>query len=152
MLCCMIPSLIDLGPPTPWPVLPPGIHEATLAEIEERFATSPHRRWLFQGFRRVVVALVAAGCREIHLDGSFVTGKPHPEDFDGCWNPIGVSPEKLDPTLLDFGNGREAQKKKFHGEMFMSNFPAAPAGPIFLNFFQIEKFSGSAKGIILIRH
>lgn len=72
----MIPEFIDLGAPTPWPVLPPGIHDASLSEVSVRFATTPHRAWLFGGFIRVVEALTLAGCRDIYLDGSFITGNP----------------------------------------------------------------------------
>jgi hypothetical protein len=46
----MIPDLIELGPQSPWAVLPPGIHDATLEEVGLRFATTPHRKWLFDGF------------------------------------------------------------------------------------------------------
>src|SRR3546814_17377035 len=59
----MIPDLIDLGSLCPWAVLPPGIHDATLGEVEARFATTPHRQWLFGGFVRVAEALAFAGCR-----------------------------------------------------------------------------------------
>jgi hypothetical protein len=146
----MIPRLVDLGRPAPWPVLPPGIHDALLTEIEVRFAITPHRRTLFAGFVRVVQALTAAGCRTVYLDGSFVTGKPHPGDFDGCWELAGVDPARLDPVLLRFEDKREAQKSKFQGEMFIAEFSGAP-GLSFLDFFQIEKFSQRRKGIIRVR-
>ena len=102
----MIPTLVDLGPPAPWPVLPPGIHDASIDEIEVRFATTPHRRWLFEGFRRVAQALTDAGCSTLYLDGSFVTAKPHPGDYDGCWDHLGVDLVSLDPVLLRFENKR----------------------------------------------
>lgn len=146
----MIPDLVDLGSPAPWPVLPPGVHDATLAEIEVKFATTPHRRRLFAGFERVARALTIAGCQAVYLDGSFVTGKPHPGDFDGCWELAGVDPKLLDPALLRFENRREAQKRKFLGEMFIAEFPGAP-GATFLEFFQVEKSSGYPKGIIRVR-
>jgi len=59
----MIPRLVDIGPLSPWAVLPPGVHDATLAEIEMRLATTSHRRRLFEGFARAVAALEAAGCK-----------------------------------------------------------------------------------------
>ena len=64
----MTPDLIELGSPSPWAVLPPGIHDTTLTEVEARFATTPHRKWLFNGFVRMVQALSAAGCRYVYLD------------------------------------------------------------------------------------
>lgn len=145
----MIPDLIELGSPCPWAVLPPGIHDTTLAEVEARFATTPHRKRLFGGFVRMAQALAIAGCNYVYLDGSFVTAKPHPGDYDGCWDQVGVDPNKLDPVLLDFNNKRAAQKAKYLGEMFIAGMPNGPGGP-FLDFFQVEKSSGQAKGILRI--
>jgi len=145
----MIPHLIDLGGSTPWLVLPPGIHSATLAEVASVFANTPHRKRLFNGFSEVVLNLWSANCAQVFLDGSFVTNNPHPGDFDGCWDPNGVIATRLDPVLLRFENNRAAQKAKFGGEMFMSSMYAAP-GKTYLEFFQIEKYSGKNKGILLI--
>lgn len=145
----VIPDLIELGSLCPWAVLPPGIHDTTLIEVEARFATTPHRKWLLDGFIRVAEALALAGCRHVYLDGSFVTAKPHPADFDGCWDHVGVDPTKLDPVLLDFSNKRAAQKAKYLGEMFIAGMPNGPDGP-FVDFFQIEKSSGGPKGILRI--
>jgi hypothetical protein len=145
----MIPILVDLGSPAPWAVLPPGIHDASMAEIETRFATTPHRRWLFEGFRRVAQALADAGCSTLYLDGSFVTAKPHPGDYDGCWDHSGVDLALLDPVLLTFDNKRAAQKAKYLGEMFIAGSPDG-LGSTFLDFFQVEKFSGLAKGILRV--
>jgi hypothetical protein len=145
----MIPDLIELRSPCPWAVLPPGIHDTTLSEVEARFATTPHRRWLFDGFVRVANVLAKAGCHHVYLDGSFVTAKPHPGDYDGCWDHVGVDPAKLDPVLLDFSNKRAAQKAKYLGEMFIAGMPNGPDGA-FVDFFQIEKSSGQPKGILRI--
>ena len=43
-----------------------------------------------------------AGCRRAYVDGSFVTAKEVPGDFDGCWEAEDVDPDALDPVLLDF--------------------------------------------------
>jgi hypothetical protein len=143
----MIPQFVDVGASAPWPVLPPGIHDATLEEVEARFATTPHRAWLFGGFVRVVEELRRAGCVTVFLDGSFITAKPHPGDFDGLWDLNGVDPAGLDPVLLDFDNKREAQKAKYFGEMFLIQLPHQPG---LLPFFQNEKFSDAPKGIVRI--
>lgn len=145
----MIPSLIDLGSPAPWPVIPPGIYDATFSEIDAVFATTPHRTWLFQGFVRACNALKLAGGQIVYLDGSFTTGKDHPGDFDGCWDHVGIDFAKLDPVLLDFNGKREAQKRKYQGELFPAFSPNGPGGT-FLDFFQIEKFSGRPKGILRV--
>ena len=145
----MIPDLIELHSPCPWAVLPCGIHDTTIAEVEARFATTPHRKRLFAGFVRMAQVLAAAGCRYVYLDGSFVTAKPHPGDYDGCWDHVGVDHTKLDPVLLNFDNKRAAQKAKYLGEMFIAGMPNDLGGP-FLDFFQVEKSSGQPKGILRI--
>ena len=145
----MIPHLIDIGSGCPWPVLPPGVHKATLGEIDSVFAYTPYRKKLFSGFRNALSNLNEAGCKSVYLDGSYTTGKNHPEDFDACWDPDGVNLEKLDPILLDFSNNRSAQKKKYGGEFFIiSTF--AKSGITFLDFFQTDRYTGHRKGILLL--
>jgi hypothetical protein len=145
----VIPALIDLGMPTPWPVLPPGIHDATLSEIAAKFGTTPHRQWLLGGFVRAAQALGTAGCQTVYLNGSFTTGKPHPDDFDGCWDHVGIDFSKLDPVLKTFDPKRFTQKRKYFGELFPAGVQGAP-GLTFLQFFQIEKHSQRAKGILRV--
>jgi hypothetical protein len=141
----MIPDLIDIG--SIWKVLPQGIHEATIQEIEDVFSTNDHRRHIFSGFVEAVKALLKVGCKIIYLDGSFVTGKPLPNDYDACWCPSGVNLKELDPVLLDFSNKRIAQKQKYYGELFPVNAMACPSR-FFLDYFQTDRFTGKAKGII----
>ena len=95
-----------MAPGAPFLVLPPGIHWATLNEIETRFIATARRRWLFKGLVNAVDELRNAGCRRLFLDGSFVTAKEKPNDYDGCWDPSGVVAAKFDPVLLDFSDGR----------------------------------------------
>jgi hypothetical protein len=145
--CVVIPELIDVG--GPWNVLPPGIHDASLDEVKMQFATNPNRERLFDGFTRGFGILQDAGSKEVCLDGSFVTDKPTPEDFDCCWDAVGVDVAKLDPVFLDFSDKRAAQKEKYGGEFFPSGFEAAP-GEFFLNYFQKEKHTGKTKGILRV--
>ena len=144
----MIPDLIDTG--GPWPVLPPGIHDASMAEVERRFATNAHRKHLFDGLRKAVDALRRAGCGTIYLDGSFVTGKPKPADFDACWETDGVDDHRLDPVLLDFSDMRRSQKDRYGGELFPADAHASPQS-VFVDFFQVDKFTGRPKGVIRLR-
>ena len=94
-------------------------------------------------------SLRKAGCKRVYIDGSFVTRKAEPEDFDGCWEVDGVDPDKLDPVLLKFANRRAEQKAKYRGELFLADTEADPAGTCFIDFFQQDK-DGNAKGIIAI--
>lgn len=144
----MIPDFVDIG--GPWKVLPLGVHDATLNEVETHFATSVHRKRLFAGFKEGVLALRKAGCRKIFLDGSFITEKPVPYDFDVCWDTMGVDFAKLNPVFLDFSDNRKNQKDCFHGEFFPIHL-LADGKRIFLEFFQIDKDTGGAKGIICIK-
>ena len=96
-----------------------------------------------------MASLRDAGCKRVFVDGSFVTSKDAPDDYDGCGELEGVDPEKLDPTLLKFDNKRAAQKKEFFGELFIADARAHPSGTRFLEFFQRAR-DGNAKGIISI--
>ena len=65
--------------------LPPGVHWATWEEVVERFGGNAHRQSLLAGLKQALENLKQAGCRDFYLDGSFVTDKLEPEDFDGCF-------------------------------------------------------------------
>ncbi len=144
----MIPALIPLAG-SPWEVLLPGVHSATFAEVETTFAINTRRRALYEGLLFAAAALYLAGCDRIFLDGSYVTAKPLPGDYDVCWDPAGINPAKLDPVFSDFSNKRQAQKDKFKGEFFPSTMVNPPRQP-FVDFFQVDRFTGKAKGILLI--
>lgn len=144
----MIPPLVSIN--STWKVLPPGIHDATFIDVEHTFATNAKRKTLYKGLVKGCHALKIAGCSVVYLDGSYVTEKPSPGDFDVCWEPSGVDPAKLDPVLLDFSKMRRNQKMKFGGEFFPSSIKA-DGSCTFVDFFQIDKESGKKKGIIRIR-
>lgn len=130
--------------------LPPGVHWATWQEFVERFGLSPHRDKLLMGLRSALDVLKAAGCQAVYIDGSFVTTKSVPNDFDACWDIEGVNPDLLDPILLILKDGRVAQKAKYFGELFPAQFSDGITGLRFLEFFQIDKETGKLKGIIAI--
>jgi hypothetical protein len=130
--------------------LPPGVHPAEWAEIETRFGWTPHRQDLMRGFREGALLLKAAGCKAIILDGSFVTAKEMPGDFDACWSVNDVDPNKVDPVFFDFSNFRAAQKARFQGEFFPAEIPEGLSGKTFLEFFQIDKESGEPKGVVAL--
>jgi hypothetical protein len=130
--------------------LPPGIHKADWDELETRFNGSARRVELLAGLREALVVLRDAGCRTAYVDGSFVTAKEEPDDFDGCWDAMGVDASRLDPVLLDFVHPRTAQKERFGGELFLAAAPADPkSGALFLDFFQRDR-DGERKGIVKI--
>ncbi len=103
----MIPDFAESGN------LPPGIHSAVWDELETCYGGTPRRRILLQGLREGLKALQAAGCQRAYIDGSFVTEKLNPNDFDVCWDAVGVQGGLLDPVLLDMAHPRTGQKSKF---------------------------------------
>lgn len=129
--------------------LPPGIHAATWPEFVARFGGTAHRVKLLDRLWGAMASLRDAGCKRLYVDGSFVSAKQVPNDFDGCWELEGVDPEKVDPTLLDFEDIRAAQKKTFGGELFIADWRAEPSGTCFVEFFQRDR-DGNNKGIIAI--
>ena len=129
--------------------LPPGIHFGAWDELVARFGHTAHRQRLLAGLRAALQSLKYAGCRRVYVDGSFVTAKEQPGDFDGCWEVDGVDPDKLDPVLLEFANRRAAQRAKYFGELFLANAAADPSGTRFIDFFQRDK-DGQPKGIIAL--
>jgi hypothetical protein len=134
-------------------LLPPGIHWTTWEEFSQHFNLNPRREVLLVGLKAALDSLTLAGCTAVYIDGSFVTRKAEPNDFDGCWSGVGVDPTKLDPALLDFTNDRRAMKEKYGGELFVAETPADLEGRTFLDFFQAEirRETRIRKGIIGIR-
>ena len=130
--------------------LPPGVHWATWGEIFSTFGVTQWRRDLLRGLRAALEALQIAGCQRVYLDGSFVSSKTVPSDFDACWEEAGMDFTLLDPVLLTFDADRATQKAKFGGELFPASVTADPGGKIFLDFFQTDKDTGQRKGIIAL--
>ncbi len=90
---------------------------------------------------------VHSGCPGVYLDGSFVTSKEIPNDYDVCWDTAGVDQGKLDPVLVDEKFPRMKQKLKFGGEFFANN----PWGGWVIFFQQVkEPISRDRKGIVRI--
>jgi len=130
--------------------LPPGIHSATWDEIVKRYATTERRAELLDGLHEPIASLRRAGCARVYLDGSFVSEKELPGDFDACWEMSGVDAGLLDPVLLDFSDRRAAQKTRYGGELFPAQAAAEPTGTVFLDYFQRDRHTGDPKGIIAL--
>jgi len=128
--------------------LPPGLHDAPWGEVAQRFCGNGHRTRLAGGLLAALYNLAGAGCQLMLLDGSFVSQKNLPNDYDGAWDMRGVDPSRLDPILLDFTNGRAAMKSKYLGELFPVTAIAAP-GVRYRDFFMTDR-NGVAKGVINI--
>ncbi|MGL4611214.1 MAG: DUF6932 family protein [Trueperaceae bacterium] len=98
--------------------------------------------------RHALSDLALAGYKTVYVDGSFITTKATPGDFDACWDEEAVDWDALDETLLTFDNARAAQKLKYGGELFPMNAHADPWGNRFIDFFQVDKSTQQPKGIL----
>ena len=131
-------------------LLPPGVHWADWDELTDRLGKNPWSQYLMTGLRAALENLKGAECRTVYINGSFVTSKEFPNDYDACWEEPGVDPAALDPVLLTFDAGRATQKAKYMGELFPASIIADSGGLLFLEFFQTDKDTGRPKGIIAI--
>ena len=132
-------------------LLPPGEHESGWDEIQARFGWNARRRQLLDGLADGLAILGTAGCGRVWINGSFVTAKDEPGDFDCVWSPAGVDRillEEIGPELLDLSDQRAAQKARFGGE-FLPNVIEATSGQEFAAFFQSSR-DGVPKGIVVI--
>lgn len=129
--------------------LPPGEHPASWQDVYERFGHTRWRRRLLDGLLDASRLLNAAGGRRVFVDGSFVTAKQEPGDFDACWDADGVDFDVLDERLLTFDRGRATQKAAFLGELFIADGRADPQGNVFRDFFQTDR-DGRRKGIVVL--
>ena len=131
--------------------LPPGIHLASFDEVYTRFGTNEHRERLLIGMNDAIQSLKIAGCVLVYLDGSFVTSKEFPNDYDCCWEPMHVEIDLLDRIFKDISfRGREKQKMRFGGEFFPSSTIEGGSKTPFLSFFQTDANTGEPKGIVSI--
>jgi hypothetical protein len=128
--------------------LPPGVHSARWQELTDRFGTTPLRRRLLDGLRSALESLRDVGCRTVYLDGSFVTSKEDPADYDGCWVRDDVDTSRVEPILL-FREGRDAQKAKYGGELYSISVSGLSGAHELLEFFQVDK-DGNRKGIVML--
>jgi hypothetical protein len=108
---------------------------------------------MLDGLTVAIGQLRAAGCRRLFLDGSFVSAKETPGDYDACWDPDEVDLPRLGllaPLLFDIDGRRRRQKDSYGGELFPATMPAGTAAGTILDLFQRDKATGDPKGIVVI--
>jgi len=128
--------------------LPPGVHDATIEEVRTRFAYNPVRQRLFDAFLEVMKILAECRSHEVHLDGSFITAKEAPCDYDMCWESTDVEPTD---QLREFLELRERRKDRYLGDIFI-RMPQPPYSYDHVEHWQSDsRQEGVAKGIIRIR-
>ncbi len=140
----MIPNFTSAGK------LPKGIYKSTWDEFCIRFGTNKIRKQLLDGLKKLIIELSKAGCSAVYVDGSFVTKKELPNDYDLCWKMDKVFIERLDPILLNYTDaGKEKMMDKYLGDIRGAEFSVRETGNTYLHFFQHDR-NGNAKGIIEI--
>jgi hypothetical protein len=131
--------------------LPEGVHNMALGEFMHSFVWNGWRRLLCSGLARAIASLQVAGCRAVIVDGSFVTAKDMPGDWDAAFDPVGVDPAQLDPILIKHDDGRKAMRAKYLGDMFpWSAVACGASGSIYHQFFQKDR-AGQPKGIVELK-
>lgn len=129
----MIPPFDDNGN------LPPGIHPATLDEIETRFGRgSEIREAQMQSIRWLMALVMRARIRRVILNGSFVTDIIEPNDVDcllvvddGMPNDPRADTEIRDGLpYLDIQIGGQSDVEFFTREWYSFNRESAPKGMI----------------------
>jgi hypothetical protein len=144
-------------------LLPKGIHETTWELFCARFGNSSRKRKeLIKKIEVVLKILKEVGCQELYIDGSFVSRRNRPGDFDACWLRDGVDLSRLNQIapILKHAPGVFKGvdcKQKYGGDIFqLSRLVPDPQNPngrdiTYLEFFQMDKESDQQKGIILLK-
>jgi hypothetical protein len=115
-----------------------------------KFGWSSRRRFLLGGMRRALLNLRSAGCAAAVIDGSFVSAKDEPADYDMAFDPAGMNGALIDPVLRRHDDFRKAMKAKYFGDVFPWGAVACPTTrAVYRDFFQRDR-SGVAKGVILL--
>ncbi|MFF3102620.1 DUF6932 family protein [Viridibacillus arvi] len=132
--------------------LPPGIHLTTWEEFKARYGINYKRNLQLDGLERAIGQFKNAGGTKIFIDGSFVTEKKNPGDYDALYDLDEINEAKIDERLIDPSySGRETQKRYYQGEFFpMFANATSPIASKYIDFFQKDKRTEKPKGIIRI--
>ncbi|MDA1191119.1 MAG: hypothetical protein O3A46_05465 [Candidatus Poribacteria bacterium] len=149
-----IPELNDFG------LLPPGIHDCTLDEVQERFGrfqTSDQRVQLFGKLNELVANLRASRLvTSLMIDGSFVTAKHNPSDVDIV---IGTAEQLSNVGLMkpmDYNAvSRNRIKRKYRFDALVAP-DGSDAHREYIDFFTVEVDAnklptGRSKGLLKVQ-
>ena len=141
-----LPELTDSGE------LPPGVHEAPLREVLERFATG-HAQRIAVGERLERIHRIASSTGYLArfvLYGSFVTDKPQPNDVDVFLvMDGGFAGDRLDAEQLMLFD-HAAADAHFGASVFWVRRPTALGGEqAMVEYWQIKR-GGGQRGIVEI--
>lgn len=128
-----------------------GTHLISWAEFVEEFGYTSHRKQLIEGLKMALNILKKYGCERVYIDGSFVTKKLVPGDWDGCYVCIGMNESKMrkeEPVFHNMAPPRQKQKDRFKGEMMPSDLIVGPNDQTILDYFKFDNRENIEKGII----
>lgn len=131
-----------------------GIYDMTIDEVREKFCFTEIRKWLFEGLLIAIEHLRKVGCTTIYLDGSFVTKKRNPTDYDMCWDDTGfnlINVKKICPELLDPGWKNKKMLERYRGEVIPMNNTNPVTGINYFSLFTKDKENATTKGIIRVK-
>jgi hypothetical protein len=151
-----------LPPFTYFGYLPEGIHETDLANLQERFVTSPIRAKLWERLQAFLNWARAAGTfSEAYINGGFITDKSSPEDIDVILQTkASYGPEAFAAMAPFFAKGLDSIYETYsvHLHFWCEGFPGGMSD--FRHFFQYLRpqdaaplglKEGARKGIVKIK-
>jgi hypothetical protein len=113
------------------------------------FSFSPRRKKLLERLKTVIDILQNVGCSAIYIDGSFVTNKVEPNDWDACYMCSLDNRKKLEQKFPLYN--RKLQKLLYSGDLFYAYDFADEKDTAYLGYFQkIKGRNPKKKGIIKI--
>jgi hypothetical protein len=92
--------------------LPNGIYPMKWPDFCEYFGGNSHRQQQLTKLYLLLLMVSAADCTVAWIGGSFVTSKPYPDDFDGCFD-AGTCWGEFNPILGDL----DRQQAEYGGEV-----------------------------------
>ncbi len=132
----MIPDFLDTG------YLPEGIHEATLVEVVGKLQFSDKRKKLMSGLMTLIECCISCNVNILYLDGSFVSNKLNPVDYDACYDADCVDKKDVLHRALEsfLHSDSETQKRYFKGEVYYAHsFSGRGNRQTVLDYFQVCK-------------
>ena len=121
-------------------LLPLGDHEATLAEIRDRFCWNYRRKEIYSGLEYVTDELISHDVKNIWVDGSFTTSQERPGDVDVAYE----IPVDSDPW--EWGWLSPARRRDLKKIRRVDLLPDEPGTSTFHDYF--SQVNGTLKGII----
>jgi hypothetical protein len=137
-------------------LLPPGLHDATLAEVRERFGrfqVSDCRLKLCQQLEAFLQDVRSSTLIEaVIVDGSFVTAKDEPGDIDVIlvlssnhdWS------ERLRPFEYNLLSKKQV-RKRFGFDLFVASQGSQTLQASVVFFEQVKNVPGAIKGLVRVR-